>query len=139
MKEKKSHCSTVPTSDGLKDSESRSTDIEEQLSWSSEKMIFILSLSVFLNIIFGPALNYLDVYSEKFSEELMNIPQDRDACKQYFDNEFNKVILECKTMPNKENCMDKIAKIEKIGKACFESESTAENQGERKDVEEVTL
>jgi hypothetical protein len=128
MKEKKSRSSTVPTSDGLKDSESRSTDIiEEQLSWSSEKMIFILSISVFLNIIFGPTLHYLDVYTEKFSEELINIPQDRDACKQYFDNEFNKVILECKTMPNKENCMDKIAKIEKIGKACFESESTAEN------------
>ena len=139
MKKNKSRSSTVPTSDGLKDSESRSTGIREQLPWSSEKMIFILSLSVFLNIIFGPALNYLDVYSEKFSEELINIPRDRDACKQYFDNEFNKVILECKTMPNKENCMDKITKIEKIGKACFESESTAEKQGERKNVEEVTL
>ena len=140
MKENKSRSRTVPVSESLKDSESRSRGIGgEQLSWSSGKMIFILSLSVFLNIIFGPVLYNLDVYTEKFSEELINIPQDKDACKQYFDNEFNKVILECKTSPNKENCIDKITKIQKIGQTCFESESTAENQDLSKDVEEVTL
>ena len=134
MKEKRSRSSSVPTSDGLRDSESHNTSIGEQLSWSSEKMLLILSLSAFLNIIIGPAMYNLDVYSEKFSEELINIPQDKDACKQYFDNEFNKVILECKTMPHKEQCMDKLRKIENIGEACFKSEKEADHNA-RNDLE----
>ena len=136
MKEKRSGSSSVPTSDGLRDSESHNRNIGEQLSWSSEKMLLILSLSAFLNIIIGPAMYNLDVYSEKFSEELINIPQDKDACKQYFDNEFNKVILECKTMPHKEQCMDKLRKIEKIGEACFKSEKEADHNG-RNDLEKT--
>ena len=132
--------SDVPTSDGLRDSQSRSTSVREQPSRSSEKMILYFFLSVFLNMIIGPALYNLDVYSENFSEELINIPQDRDECKQYFDNEFNKVILECKGLSNmNEKCRYKLEKIKKIGEACFQEEiTTGDNQGERIDAEETT-
>ena len=151
MKEKKSRVEdkdknkhkdsgAVPNSDGLLDSQSHS--IGEQLSGSCEKMIFILSLSVFLNIIIGPTLYKIDVYSQNFSEVLMNIPpaHEKDACKQYFDNEFNKVIQECKNLKNKEQCMEKLRNVEVIGEACFKfkSESTGDNQGGRKDAEETT-
>ena len=92
-------------------------------------MIFILSLSIFLNIIIGPAFQNLDVYSENFSEELMNIPEDRESCKHYFDNEFNKMVLQCKTVSKQ--CMDKLRIIKKIAEVCFQNEKPGENQGRR--------
>ena len=129
----------LSSDDGLSDSQSRSTSVRDQPSWSSEKLILYFFLSVFLSMIIGPALHKLDVYSENFSEELINIPQDRDECKQYFDNEFNKVILECKGLSNmNEKCRYKLEKIKKIGEACFQEENTVDSRGERIDAEETT-
>merc|ERR1711934_588691 len=48
--------SDVPTSDGLSDSQSRSTSVRDQPSWSSEKLILYFFLSLFLSMIIGPAL-----------------------------------------------------------------------------------
>ena len=121
--------SNVPTSEGQRDSQPQShTSVGEEPSWRSEKLLIFFFLTIFLNIIIGPSLYNLDLYSENFSEELINIPQDKDECKQYFDNEFNKVILECKGLSNmNEKCRYKLEKIKKIGEACFQEENTVDN------------
>ena len=126
--------SAVSTSEGQIDSQSRSTSVGEEPSWRSEKLLIFFFLTIFLNMIIGPSLYNLDLYSENFSEELINIPQDRDECKEYFENEFNKVILECKGLSNmNEKCRYKLEKIKKIGEACFEEENTGDSLGERND------
>ena len=128
--------SSVSTSEGQRDSQSQShsTSVGGEPSWRSEKLLIFFFLTIFLNMIIGPSLYNLDLYSENFSEELINIPQDRDECKEYFENEFNKVILECKGLSNmNEKCRYKLEKIKKIGEACFQEENTGDSLGERND------
>ena len=79
--------SSVASSVGLRDC---LKIIEEQFAWIKEKMVFMITMSVFIYIFMGTALYSLDVYTDvnfsfgMFSQSRKNFTKEREICKKDF-------------------------------------------------------
>lgn len=115
----------VPSSVGLREC---LKSIGEKFAWSTDKMVFMILMSGFINIFMGTGFYGLDLYMDAiFSRDMLNqttrnFSQETTACKNEFELEFSKTIDECQDVLNPTACMEKLRNAEKIGGACFEKE-----------------
>ena len=115
----------VPSSVGLREC---LKSISEKFAWSSEKMVFMILMSGFINIFMGTGFYGLDLYTDAiFSKDMLNqrnrnFSQETTACKNEFKLNFTKTIKECQDLFNSTTCMESLRKAEKIGADCFEKE-----------------
>ena len=97
-----------------------------------EKMVLMLFLSAFTNILMGVAFNSIDVNTVAFIYTIRYyFTQDKDACKNDVKIELDSVVNECKTKSASVNwpkCLEKLEDFQTMVKLCPDYEMTKKGE-----------